>query len=81
MIGGSGLRREDNFVWLLLTSFLNKELEVKKKLIIVDPDSDRIKKEPNRYWIGGTKHYTVVPITSGFGSKGIKELQEALQGY
>jgi hypothetical protein len=27
VIGGSGLRREDNFVWLLLTSFLNKELQ------------------------------------------------------
>jgi len=78
VIGGSGLRREDSFLWLFLTSFLNKELDVKKKLIIIDPDSDRITKELDRYWIGGTRHYTVVSIASGFSNKGIKELQKAL---
>jgi hypothetical protein len=81
VIGGSGLRREDNFLWLFLTSFLNKVLKVKKKLTIADPGADRIRKELDRYWIGGTRHYTAQSITSGFGGKGIDELQEALQGY
>ena len=81
VIGGSGLRHVDNFLWLFLTSFLYTKQENTKKLIVIDPDSDRIKKEIDRYWIGDTRHYTVVPIASGFGNKGIRELQEALEGY
>lgn len=42
IIIGCGLRKEDSFLWLLLTSFLNQSTN-NRKLILVDPDAEEIK--------------------------------------
>ena len=42
VIIGCGLRKEDSFLWLLLTNFLNQSIS-NRKLIIVDPYAEEIK--------------------------------------
>lgn len=42
LIVGCGLRKEDSFLWLLLTKFL-KQSQENRKLIIVDPYAENIK--------------------------------------
>ncbi len=43
VIIGCGLRKEDGFLWLLLTNFLNQTIRSNRKLIIVDPCAKDIK--------------------------------------
>lgn len=42
VIIGCGLRKEDTFLWLLLTNFLNQDV-ANRKLIIIDPYAEDIK--------------------------------------
>jgi len=58
VIIGSGLRNEDIFLRLILTGFINHDLQNKKKLITVDPNADSILEKIEKFWIGGTQHIT-----------------------
>ncbi len=60
VIVGCGLRREDNFLWLLLSRFLARCDE--KRLIIVDPAATSISERLYRYWIGDPSKYTRISL-------------------
>ena len=62
VIIGSGLRNEDIFLRLILTGFINHDLQNKKKLITVDPNADSILEKIEKFWIGGTQHITFQQI-------------------
>jgi len=53
IIIGSGLRPEDSFLWLLLSSFIEPCVpnRPKKKLIIVDPKAEEIKSKTVKHYI------------------------------
>lgn len=74
VIIGCGMRPEDSFLWLLLTHFLNRNVD--KRLIIVDPTADEIQIKISNYWVGEISA-EVVQIPSGIG-EGIQELGKAL---
>lgn len=50
VIVGCGLRREDSFLWLLVTRFLLRKSQ--KELIIVDPNAAEIEQRVHQYWAG-----------------------------
>lgn len=77
VIGGCSLRPEDNFVWLIITSFIKKELPTTKNLIIIDPDANNIKDRVESYCVGSTQHLNIYPIPKTF-QNGIEELLEKL---
>ncbi len=52
VIIGCGMRSEDNLLWLILTSFLNRNVKDDLKLIIVDPKADNIWAQISNYWVG-----------------------------
>jgi len=67
VVGGSGLRREDLSLWLILESFLNKRLPTSKKVIIIDPEnSHEIREKIFNYWTGATDHFTICSIQETF---------------
>jgi hypothetical protein len=82
VIGGSALRCEDSSLWLLVTSFLWwRDVKVKKKLklIIVDPDADRIMKEIEQYyWNESADYFAIVPIKDEFNDKSINKIYKLL---
>jgi hypothetical protein len=47
---GCGLRHEDNFLWLLLTSFLHNPEWEKRKIVIVSPDAEKLSERIKRFW-------------------------------
>ncbi len=47
---GCSLRKEDYFIKLFLTSFLNTFLKQKKRIIIVDPSANKIKDSLSLFW-------------------------------
>jgi len=77
VIGGCSLRPEDSSVWLIITSFIKKELPTTKNLIIIDPDANNIKDRIVSYWVGSTQHLNICPIPKTF-QDGIEELLEKL---
>lgn len=77
VIGGCSLRPEDNFVWLIITSFIKKELPTTKNLIIIDPDANNIKDRVESYCVGSTQHLNIYPIPKTF-QNGTEELLEKL---
>lgn len=62
VIIGCGMRSEDNFLWLLLTRFLNKFLERRKRLIILSPSAHEIWKRVSKYWVGDICNFADVTI-------------------
>ena len=80
VIGGCSLRPEDNSVWLIITSFIKKELPTTKNLIIIDPDANNIKDRVESYCIGSTQHLNIYPIPKKF-QDGIEDLLERLSSY
>jgi len=58
VICGSSLRNEDGFVRLILTGFMSKGLQNKKKLITVDPNADSILERIEKFGIDGTHNIT-----------------------
>ena len=58
VIVGCGLRREDSYLWLMLTRFLLRRDE--KRLVIVDPAAASVADRITRYWIGDLCTYTQV---------------------
>jgi len=84
IIIGCGLRPEDSYLWLVVSSFMNsKELE-KKRIFIVSPNASDAKKKIKEFWgrkTWGRKARTeekLFAIDSGFES-GISRLNDALQ--
>ncbi|MCK4533250.1 SIR2 family protein [bacterium] len=59
IIIGCGLRREDNFLWLLLTKFLYAKPENRTKLIIVDPKAKDIKQKIENYFFKNMNVLTI----------------------
>ena len=77
VIVGCGLRREDSFLWLLLSRFLARKDE--KRLVIVDPAAELIYNRIYRYWIGDPRKFTQVTLLpSGLESSYI-ELSDLLK--
>ena len=66
VIGGCSLRPEDQFIWLIMASFINKQLQTTKNLIIITPNADNIRREIERYWVGSTQHLNICPIPKTF---------------
>jgi len=58
VIIGCGLRPEDSFLWLLLTAFLYRSEN--GKIIIVDPDAERIKDKICEHYSDSNKHITTI---------------------
>ena len=74
---GCGMRPEDSFLWLLLTRFLNKYQENRKKLIILGPSAEEIWKRISNYWVGDIRIFAdVLVIPCGLES-GIESLVSA----
>lgn len=67
IIIGCGMRPEDNFLWLVLTRFLyGHPKDLHKKLIILDPNADKLLDNITRYFTHGISQNTaVVRISSG----------------
>lgn len=80
VIGGCSLRPEDNSVWLIITSFIKKELPTTKNLIIIDPDANNIKDRVESYCVGSTQNLNIYPIPEKL-QDGIEELLERLNNY
>jgi len=75
IIIGCGMRPEDNFLWLLLTRFLNNIMEDKKKIIILDPSSEFIWKRIFKYWVGDICSFADVIILPCCLESGISSLE------
>jgi hypothetical protein len=77
VIIGCGLRREDSFLWLLLSRFLARR--DKKHLIIVDPAATSISDRIYQYWIGDLQKYTQVSLLSCGVESSLVMLSSALK--
>lgn len=81
VIIGCGMRPEDNFLWLLLTRFLNKKIgESCKRLIILSPSSGEIWKRISNYWVGDICGFANVIVIPGGMENGIQTVIEAVGG-
>ena len=78
VIIGCGMRPEDNYLWLLLTRFLNKLLERRKRLIILSPSADEIWKRVSKYWVGDICEFSDVTIASRDLEHGIETVGDSL---
>jgi hypothetical protein len=79
IIIGCGLRPEDSYLWLVLTSFMNNRWWKKKRTVIVNPHASETKKRIENFW--GRKLFderNLVAIDSDFKS-GISGLEAALK--
>jgi hypothetical protein len=79
VIIGCGLRPEDSYLWLLLTSFINNRQWERKRTVILDPGASKIKKRIENFW--GRKIFNqqnLIAIDSDLQS-GISQLHEALR--
>lgn len=77
VIIGCGMRPEDNFLWLLLTRFLNREL--RKRLIIFDPLANEIWDRMSNYWVGDINQFAEVDLISNRIEQGIQTLHTTLK--
>lgn len=73
------MRPEDNYLWLILTIFLNKIIEQRNRLILVGPSSAEIGKKISEYWIGDICRYCDVLIIPCGLADGIFALESALK--
>lgn len=79
VIIGCGMRPEDNFLWLLLTRFLNKTMDPHHRLIILSPSSETIWKMISKYWVGDICRFSDVLIIPCGLEAGIFTLESALK--
>jgi hypothetical protein len=78
VIIGCGLRREDSYLWLVLTSFMHNSRWKKKRTIIIGPHASGTKKRIENFW--GRKIFdqqNLVAIDLGLEC-GISQLAEML---
>jgi len=80
VICGSSLRNEDGFVRLILTGFMSKGLQNKKKLITVDPNADSILERIEKFWIDGTHNITFHKIPKNI-EEGLGDLIKLLEDF
>lgn len=79
VIIGCGMRLEDNFLWLLLTRFLNKVSDTRHRLVILSPSSENIWKRISNYWVGDIcRHIDLCIIPCGI-EDGISALESQLR--
>ena len=78
VIIGCGMRREDNFLWLVLTRFLNKILEPRHRLIILSPSAEVIWKRISDYWVGDICSFIDVCLIPCGIEEGIHTLTSAI---
>jgi hypothetical protein len=79
IIIGCGLRPEDNYLWLVLTSFMQNPWWKRKRTFIVNPHASDTKQRIENFW--GRKifdHHNLIAIDSDFQS-GIFRLHNALR--
>jgi len=79
VIIGCGMRPEDNFLWLLLTRFLNRIIDPKHRLIILGPSSENIWKRISNYWVGDICRFSDVVIIPCGLEEGISTLESAIK--
>ena len=80
VIIGCGMRPEDNFLWLLLTSFLNRIIDPKHRLILLGPSAENIWKKISNYWVGDICRFTDITIIPCGLENGISMLESATKG-
>jgi hypothetical protein len=79
VIIGCGMRSEDNFLWLLLTRFLNNIIDPIKRLILLGPSSETIWKRISEYWVGDIRRFSKVMIIPCGLAEGISALESSLK--
>ena len=79
VIIGCGMRPEDNFLWMLLTRFLNKIFNAKHRLIILGPSSENIWKRISNYWVDDICRFSDVKIIPCGLEHGISDLESAIK--
>ena len=79
VIIGCGMRSEDNFLWLLLTCFLNKIMNHRHRLVILSPSSESIWKRISKYWVGDICRFSDVSIIPRGLEDGISTLESNLK--
>ena len=75
---GCGMRPEDSFLWLLLTRFLNISQDNRKKLIILGPSSEEIRKRVSNYWVGDIRRFADLSVIPCGLESGIESLVSAI---
>lgn len=73
VIIGCGLRKEDSFLWLLLTNFLNQPIS-NRKLIIVDPYAENIKAKICDHYFVDINNFINIKLFSNSLESVIKQL-------
>jgi hypothetical protein len=81
VIIGCGMRPEDNFLWLLLTGFLNRVLDTRHRLVILDPGSENILKRISNYWVGDICRFGDVCVIPRGIENGISTLESTLREW
>lgn len=79
VIIGCGMRPEDNFLWLLLTSFLNKTMNPRHRLVVLSPSSKSIWERISKYWVGDICRFSDVVIIPCGLEDGISTLESNLK--
>jgi hypothetical protein len=79
VIIGCGMRREDNFLWLMLTRFLNKILEPRHRLIILSPSAEIVWKKISDYWVGDICSFCDVSLIPCGIEEGIHTLTSTIE--
>ena len=79
VIIGCGMRPEDNFLWLMLTRFLNKILEPRHRLIILSPSAEVIWKRISDYWVGDICSFSDICLIPCGVEAGIHTLASAIE--
>ena len=80
VIIGCGMRSEDNYLWLLITGFLNRKNE-DLRLIIVDPQAINIYARIKKYWVGCLEEHVKVIIIPDEIEKGVNELKSIISQH
>ena len=75
---GCRMRPEDSFLWLLLTRFLNISQDNRKKLIILGPSSEEIRKRVSNYWVGDIRRFADLSVIPCGLESGIESLVSAI---
>jgi len=79
VIIGCGIRPEDNFLRLLLTSFLNKTMNPRHRLVILSPSAKSIWERISQYWVGDICQFSDVVIIPCGLEDGISTLESNLK--
>ena len=79
VIVGCGLRKEDSFLWLLLTNFLNQPTN-NRKIIIVDPYAKEIKSKICNHYFVDINDFINIKLFSNNLESVVKQLINELHG-